>query len=119
MSKPVSGAGGATPAGSPETRSRDGPRPHACGHTRSGPRGALSLLDGVRPHPEAPGLGGVPCGFKVRVWWTGSMAPLALGVPPSPGLVSCTSSNSLVLQLQQVLQPGRLHLQDLQENKRP
>lgn len=58
------GRRGATAAGSPETRSRDGPRPHARGHTRSGPRGALSLLDGVRPHPEAPGLGGFRVGSK-------------------------------------------------------
>lgn len=58
------GRRGATPAGSPETRSRDRPRPHARGHTRSGPRGALSLLDGVRPHSEAPGLGGFRVGSK-------------------------------------------------------
>ena len=74
-------------------------------------------MDSVWPHPETPSLGDfhVGSGLESGGEGRGSFRPWST---PSPGLVplSHECSDLLILQFHQVLQPGHLHLQNLQEH---
>lgn len=81
------------------------------------PSMVLHSMDSVWPHPETPSLGEFQVRSRLESGGQGK-GPFWPRGTPARGLVPLLRERSdpLVLQFHQVLQPGHLHLQNLQEH---